>query len=1112
MSRFIPICLISAALSVLGARASYAEELAPSVSEVSALAGEIPELSPAPELGSLVGRPIRRVEVHVLGSRWGAPATVRSVRPGEPLTQSAARRAAKELLQTGAYARASMDAVPEGDEAVLRVHVLPRRLVAKIRVRGSVLDDEEMLREVRLTNDAEITAPLLDEIAERIRAHYRRHGFPDAQVSIVPRDTDDPMRVAIEVHIDPKAARTVDERTLVDDGPAWPFDPELDEELRVLRDAYDVDRDDRADEALLSAADRNLAEKLRARGYHRAKVAHELVTENGKTRLVVRFDTGPKFVTRYEGLRSFDADQLDRALELETEPDRGIFHLASKIREHYVKNGFFDVRVEAEERGGPNDRVHVLFFRIHEGKQVRVRKREVVCMPQGGPLSEQDVLAEIDAFLAEELPGAGIGAVDPGIVDDSLGPTHGRGTRPVPLELEPEATFHEETYERALKQVQGFLRSEGYLSAVVGPLEIVRRTCDRRSPPGQCIPLPLPVEPKSVCAHDALGLPTEEPSPDPRLQCVPDPAKGIECEPRMSLRIPIKLGPRTTLWDIAFDGNEDPKLPETKLAEMADLVLGGPVSQMAIEAARRRILDAFKEEGYAFAEVKTSLDVSPDRTRARVRFSIRQGERVVIDAIRVRGAQRTDEDLILRRVALQTCPPDTPPEDCVPYRPSDVRTSEERIATLGVFSSVSISLEDPHVPAKRKVAIVEVRESLPQYLDIKPGFSTGEGGRIGFEYGHRNIGGRAVQLTLRLQLAYLPDAFIFEPEVRENLARLSVGDRLERRNTVSLAFPEIGLGPLVRLGLDVIDVRDNFRDFGLTKEAMAGTLTYRPWRQFYAQLGVSFEYNDVGIFKGGTVDEYLAASQNRDLARLLRVPDGKTFAFAQRVGFTWDRRDNAFGAKSGTLLSLGVEHVYAFPEDIGIGSDPNANAIRTDFFRFTGTASGYVRLTQRGLSLAASLRAGRIVQSGLVPGSKTYPDRLFFLGGVDSLRGFFQDALVPQDLADRILNEENQAMVASDPSKLTVDRIALRGGNVYVNPRLELRIPMSGIFEAGIFLDAGNLWVDPASFDLFDLRYAAGAGLRISTPIGPIAFDYGINLDRRPWEEFGAFHFSIGLF
>ena len=61
-------------------------------------------------------------------------------------------------------------------------------------------------------------------------------------------------------------------------------------------------------------------------------------------------------------------------------------------------------------------------------------------------------------------------------------------------------------------------------------------------------------------------------------------------------------------------------------------------------------------------------------------------------------------------------------------------------------------------------------------------------------------------------------------------------------------------------------------------------------------------------------------------------------------------------------------------------------------------------------------------------------------------------------------------------------------------------------------IDAGNLWVDPGQFDLLKLRYALGLGLRIGTPIGPLAFDYGINLLQYSWEDFGAFHFSIGLF
>jgi len=59
----------------------------------------------------------------------------------------------------------------------------------------------------------------------------------------------------------------------------------------------------------------------------------------------------------------------------------------------------------------------------------------------------------------------------------------------------------------------------------------------------------------------------------------------------------------------------------------------------------------------------------------------------------------------------------------------------------------------------------------------------------------------------------------------------------------------------------------------------------------------------------------------------------------------------------------------------------------------------------------------------------------------------------------------------------------------------------------------------------FQLRYATGSGVRIGTPIGPLVFDYGFNVERvldaldlrrverpRYWEDIGAFHFGIGLF
>ncbi|HEX9620029.1 MAG TPA: BamA/TamA family outer membrane protein, partial [Polyangiaceae bacterium] len=499
---------------------------------------------------------------------------------------------------------------------------------------------------------------------------------------------------------------------------------------------------------------------------------------------------------------------------------------------------------------------------------------------------------------------------------------------------------------------------------------------------------------------------------------------------------------------------------------------------------------------------------SEDRTRAKAAFSITEREPVTVSRVVIRGAERTSERLILSRVAL---------EQGGRFRRSLVRRTEEHLGALGVFSSVSVALEDPHVPARSKVVVVTLQERRPQYLDVRPGFSTGEGFRITFEYGHRNLGGEAVQLTLRSQLGILPTAFILEGDVRDKYNELDLGERLERRNSATVELPDIGLGPLFRFNVEGIDVRDNARDFGLTRDAGLGTLIFRPERVLSFQLGGSLELNDATIFgaeQRGALEDYV--QRNPQQRNIFRVPEGTTFAIAERIAAIWDRRDNALDATRGTFASIGVEHVHADPvgEDAGADDTDSVFAATTsDFLRYTNRVAGYVRLNRAGLALAASVRWGWIQQ--LIANSRTYPDRLFFLGGVDSLRGFLQDSLIPEDIARRLL---------TDP-ELTLNEVVIRGGDAFVNPRLELRIPLGESIQTAAFLDAGNLWTDPSVvFDAFRLRYAVGSGLRVRTPVGPLAFDYGFNVERvldglfpgrdaqRSWEDLGAFHFSVGLF
>ncbi|HEU4535596.1 MAG TPA: POTRA domain-containing protein, partial [Polyangiaceae bacterium] len=961
-----------------------------------------------------------------------------------------------------------------------------RRLVAGVRVRGDA-DVGDVLRAAGVERGRALTPPLLRAAEAAAVERLKLRGFPLAKVRSSLRETDDPRAAVVLVDVSAWPARVLaGVRREVADRP--PGDGSA-----GLLAGYALGRGDVADEEALEEADRKLAEALRARGYARAAVEHRLYEAGGRTYLLLSARLGPLVKLVYEGNRALDADQLNDVVDLEKEGDRSPGRVEQKVREQYRRLGFYDVEVAVEVRGRPDEPVNHWAVRVREGERVRVEARAYPCLGAraGGPgegwpgaRRARELDDEIDSYLEEELPGATLlGPVDPRRLDELYGPRSATGARPAPLELRPREVFAPETYERAIEHLGDLYRAEGHLSVLVGPLQALRRRCDPKSPPGACRPLPLPPLPEPRCAFDSQGLPLEEPPLPREALCKPDPARGVHCEPSVWLRIPVRPGPRARLHDVAFEGAVS--LPETELFGASGLKLGDPASNVAVDAARRAVLDRYRDEGFAFAEVRAAIELSPDKQRARVRFVVAERQRVTVGRVLVRGAEATEEATVLGRLRLRPG---------APYGQRDARESEELLATLGIFSSVTVGLEDPEVPAMRKNVVVTVAERNPQYIEFRPGLSSGEGVRGALEYGHRNVAGRAIQLTLRLQLSYLPTFFLPEQRVRDNFDSLSLTNRIERRNSLGVQFPTV-FWPTLRFGVDLVDVRDNARDYGLTKLAVLPTFTFRPARQFAATFGASVERNDVGTYQG-TLEEYInQVGTDSDLARLLRVPDGTTAVFAQRVTATWDRRDNPLGATRGTLLSASVEHVHAYPIDSGENTRP------ADFLRFTGAAGGYVRLSERGLALALLARGGVIRH--LMRGSETYPDRLFFLGGYDSFRGLFRDSLLPQDVADA-------AASAEDPREAA--RIAVRGGDVFLNPRAELRIPLWGPVETTLFADAGNVWVDPRLIEPWRLRYAAGSGLRFGTPVGPVAFDYGVNLGRRPWEGFGTFHFSIGLF
>jgi outer membrane protein assembly complex protein YaeT len=162
------------------------------------------------------------------------------------------------------------------------------------------------------------------------------------------------------------------------------------------------------------------------------------------------------------------------------------------------------------------------------------------------------------------------------------------------------------------------------------------------------------------------------------------------------------------------------------------------------------------------------------------------------------------------------------------------------------------------------------------------------------------------------------------------------------------------------------------------------------------------------------------------------------------------------------------------------------------YYSVAGDVRHYLPVGDRFV-FASRLQGGNIRPEGNEPANVPFGKK-YFLGGATSIRGWGRYEVSP--------------LVSGEPV----------GGNSMLAFTEELRAVVHGNFGAVAFLDGGNVWAQSWGIDLHDLRYAIGAGLRYQTPVGPIRFDYGYQLNPIPGlvvngqEETRRWrmHFSIG--
>ena len=559
--------------------------------------------------------------------------------------------------------------------------------------------------------------------------------------------------------------------------------------------------------------------------------------------------------------------------------------------------------------------------------------------------------------------------------------------------------------------------------------------------------------PADADGDDASAGERELPSDRTDLASTDTSAGGGQARQRVVLQIdegPVSRVTARTLQLVGHGAGADGALDSGDFA--SSLLAGLPCAEgdafeiAAYEQAKQELMRRLHDQGYLAAVLAGGADVDPTSASVRIAWRLEPGPVVLRGRTQIEGLVNVTPQTIEREIGAPT---GTPISDAW------LAETQRRLASLGWFRSVTVRAAPP-----------------------EPGSATIRAASGGDDVGAAPIDTAVWPIAIRVE------------ERPARSVEAAVGYGTEDRIRVRAGWEHrhlLGTGRALRLSARYSSLRS-----GVEAGIIWPHIQETDWR---SELSVRAFRETLGAFDASRFEA--RAELVRELSATTRLRLGHRYEISRTsdvsplAGAVLDDPEERIAQSS---VFTRVE--YNALDDLIEPARGQSLRLSTDLASVAlGSDDSYVR-SEMELRMfrpwASTVLAGRLRLGTTVPFGASQEDEIplterFFAGGGDSVRGFEYQQLGPLDASDEPLG----------------------GTSVFV-ANLELRAPIYSRLGGVVFLDAGQVDLEPLRLRVSDIRYAAGVGLRLSTPIGPLRLDVAHLLNRPRDLDPVRIHLSVG--